>query len=125
MKIRWRKRDLRRISRGLRFRLTAGYAILFTIILILVATGFRQFLQLKLDEQVTEDLNDTWAAVKGGYLRINLYHEEGKYFADWYYDENDPDERTIVGDIKQIFVVTDRDGNVLLDYTTHEPQIST
>jgi len=121
---RWRKRDLRRLSRGLRFRLTASYAILFSLILIGVATGFRLYLQKTLNEQVEQDLNDYWISAKGGYLRIFWDRGSHQYFADWYYDDTDPDERTLVGEIKKVFLLTDRHGNVLLDYKTKERQIS-
>jgi heavy metal sensor kinase len=121
---RWRKRDLRRLSRGLRFRLTASYAILFLLILIGVATGFRWYLQITLDEQVEENLNDYYIAAKGGYLRIFLDRENHQYFADWYYEDADPDERTLVGEIKKVFLLADYNGNVLLDYKTKERQIS-
>jgi len=36
-----RKRDLRRLFRGLRFRLTLSYAVLFTLLLTGVALAFR------------------------------------------------------------------------------------
>jgi len=121
---RWRKRDLRRVSRGLRFRLTASYAILFSLILIGVATGFRWYLSKTLDDQVKQDLNDYWIAAKGGFLRIFYDRENHQYFADWWYDDTDPDERTLVGEIKKVFLLADYNGNVLLDYKTKERQIS-
>ena len=120
----WRKRDLRRLSRGLRFRLTASYALLFLLILILVATGFRAYLQKTLNDQVVDDLNDYYLAAKGGYLRIYLDRETHQYFADWYYDVNDPDERTLAAEIKKVYLLADYNGNVLLDYSTKEKQIS-
>ena len=46
-----------------------------------------------------------------GYLRIELDRPSGKYFAGWYYDAEDPDETTIVLDIKKVYVITDVDGN--------------
>ncbi len=124
MTLRWRKRDLRRLSRGLRFRLTASYAILFSMILIGVATGFRAYLAATINEQVRQDLTDYWLAAKGGYLRIYLDRETHQYFADWYYEDTDPDERTLVGEIKKVFLLADYNGNVLLDYKTKERQVS-
>ena len=60
-----RKRDLRRIFRGLRFRLTIGYALLFTILLTGVAVAFRARLSSALDNQIQEELKDAWSAMKG------------------------------------------------------------
>ena len=39
------KRDLRRLTRGLRFRLTATYALFFTVLLVGVAFYFRESLE--------------------------------------------------------------------------------
>ena len=118
-------RDYRRFTRGLRFRLTASYALFFALLLIFVATGFRQYLKTTLDNQVRDSLNDEWAGVKGGYLRVSLDRPTGKYFADWYYDETDKDETTLVGDIRKVFLITDQDGNVILDSKTSDRQVST
>ena len=65
-----RRRDFARMSRGLRFRLTTSYAVLFTLLLTLVALLFQRFLSTTLDKQLTEELNQEWAAMKG-YLRID------------------------------------------------------
>ena len=47
-----RKRDLRRIFRGLRFRLTISYAVLFTLLLTGVALAFRARLASALENQI-------------------------------------------------------------------------
>ena len=123
--MRFAKRDLRRLTRGLRFRLTASYALFFAVLLIGVAALFRERLATSLETQVQDALNEEWAAVKGGYLRILKVPELGKYAADWYYDEEDPDETTIVLDIKKIFLITDQYGHPIQDYKTKDPQVST
>ena len=64
-----RKRDFRRIFRGLRFRLTLSYALLFTLLLTGVALAFRARLASTLENQIQEELNGDWAAMKG-YMRI-------------------------------------------------------
>src|SRR3954447_4526011 len=93
-----RKRDYRRVSRGLRFRLTTSYAVLFTILLTGVALLFRERLASALDQQIQEELTDEWRAMKG-YLRIEPNPEQGgKINATWYYDRDDLDETTIVLD---------------------------
>jgi hypothetical protein len=48
----FRKRDFRRITRGLRFRLTASYALFFSVLLIGAADLFRERLATALDDQV-------------------------------------------------------------------------
>jgi heavy metal sensor kinase len=120
-----RRRDLRRISRGLRFRLTASYALFFAVLLIGVAALFRQRLESVQNTEVKDMLEEEWRALKGGYMRIDLNREVGKYFVSWYYDQDDPDETTIVLDLKKIYVVTDAQGNIVANATTKEPEVST
>jgi heavy metal sensor kinase len=121
----FRHRDLRRISRGLRFRLTAFYALFFAVLLIGVAAIFRQRLESVQNTEVKDMLEEEWKAIKGGYMRIELNREAGKYFVTWYYDKEDPDETTIVLDLKKIYVITDAQGNIVPNWTTQEPEIST
>ncbi len=119
-----RKRDFRRITRGLRFRLTATYALFFTVLLVGVAAYFRESLRVGLDTQEHDVLNQEWAALKG-YLRIDEVRELGKNFTNWYYAEDDPDEATIVADIKKIYMIADENGNLMQDAKTKEQEYST
>jgi heavy metal sensor kinase len=120
-----RKRDFRRLTRGLRFRLTASYALLFALLLTGVALMFRVRLANTLETQVEEELNQEWAAMKG-YMRIERNAElGGRYTSSWYYDPDDRDETTIVLDIRKIFLVADQNGNVIPDSKTGEPAVST
>ncbi|MEO8595496.1 MAG: ATP-binding protein [Candidatus Solibacter sp.] len=120
-----RTRDLRRVVRGLRFRLTISYALLFTILLTGVALAFRARLASALENQIQEELNSDWAAMKG-YLRIEPVSDFGnRMCAAWYYDEDDPDETTIVLDTRKIYMVADQFGNPIPDSTTHDPAVST
>ena len=64
-----RKRDFRRLARGLRFRLAVSYAVLFTLLLTGLALLFRQNLANALETQIEEELNGDWGAMKG-YMRI-------------------------------------------------------
>jgi heavy metal sensor kinase len=121
----FRKRDFGRITRGLRFRLTASYALFFAVLLLGVATLFRQRLENVQTLAVQDSLEDRWAALKGGYMRIDRDRVSGKYYACWYYDDKDPDEATIVLDIKKIYVITDANGNIISNCMTHDPEIST
>ena len=74
--------------RGLRFRLMASYAMFFAILLIGVASLFRARLVSTLDTRAHDLLNQEWAAMKGGYLRIDKSPETspvpGKNAANWY-----------------------------------------
>jgi heavy metal sensor kinase len=110
-----RKRDVRRLSRGLRFRLTASYALFFAMLLIAVAVLFRQRLDKVLERQVTAALDDQWAAMKG-YLRIEKRRpSDRENKAAWYYDAADLDETRIVLDLKQMYLIADAKGQVILD----------
>lgn len=120
----YRRRDVRRFTRGLRFRLTFIYAVFFAVVLIGVAALFRQRLETVQTNEVQDTLDQEWAAMKG-YLRIELNKETGKYFASWYYASDDPDEATIVLDLKKIYVITDPNGNIVLNATSNEPEVST
>jgi heavy metal sensor kinase len=119
-----RRRDLVRFSRGLRFRLTASYALFFALLLIGVAGLFRQRLETVQTREVQDTLEQEWAAMKG-YLRIEKDADLGKWAAAWYYDDEDPDETTIVLDVQKVYVITDAEGNVILNQVTKVPEIST
>ena len=120
-----RKRDFRRLFRGLRFRLAISYAVLFTVLLTAVAFAFRVRLATKLDDQLQEELNTDWGAMKG-YMRIEPNPDFGnKICSAWYYDADDPDETTIVLDTRKIYMVADQFGNPIPDSVTHEPAVST
>jgi heavy metal sensor kinase len=122
---RFRKRDLRRVTRGLRFRLTATYAIFFTLLLTGVALYFRYSLRNTLDTQMHELLDAQWRAIKGAYLRIEPNSDLHKNAADWYFDADDPDEVTAVADLKKIYMIADEHGNIVQNGETKEPEYST
>ncbi|HEV2445576.1 MAG TPA: HAMP domain-containing protein, partial [Candidatus Sulfopaludibacter sp.] len=120
------RRDLGRLTRSLRFRLTASYVVLFAVLLTSVAWLFRAQLASELRSQAEDSLNEDWGAVKASLLRIEEHPERsGKYEANWYYDADDPDETTIVLDIKKVYVITDANGDVIPEHSTQEPAIST
>ncbi|MDE3167245.1 MAG: HAMP domain-containing protein [Acidobacteriota bacterium] len=117
--------DLRRVSRGLRFRLTLSYAVLFTALLTIVALIFRERLDTVLNHQVEERLDAEWKALKG-YMRIERDYEYGdRYTAAWYYDLEDPDETTITLDLRKIYMVADQNGEPIPDWKTKQPAVST
>jgi heavy metal sensor kinase len=90
-------------TRGLRFRLTASYALFFTLLIASVSILFRQYLSKRLDQQARDILEQEWGAVKG-YLRI----ENGR--VNWYYDRDDPDEAGIVARLQRLYLITDSKG---------------
>jgi heavy metal sensor kinase len=105
-----RLRNLRRITRSLRFRLTVGYALFFSVTLIGVGSVYRQKLAASLDTQVRDGLEQEWAAAKG-YLRIEKGRDGVR--ATWYYDHFDPDESFIVGRIQRVYMLADANGSVM------------
>ncbi len=89
--------------RGLRFRLTASYALFLTLLIAISAILFRQFLVSSLDMQAREVLEEEWGTAKG-YLRI----EHGS--PNWYADINDPDEAGVAARLRQIEFLAELDG---------------
>jgi len=114
-----RKRNYRQITRGLRFRLTAGYALFFVVVLGLVAAVFQARLTSVLDDQAKNLVNQQWAAMKG-YLRI-----EKNAQAFWYYEADDDDESRIVLNIKRVYFIADRNGNVIHEGQAGDDAVST
>jgi len=109
---RGRRRDFRRLTRGLRFRLTVSAALFFALVLIGVASLYRERLATELNEQEHAVLDQRWAALKG-YLRIERNPQTDRYEAYWYYDEEDPDERFIVTNIQRVYLIADSRGSVI------------
>jgi heavy metal sensor kinase len=97
------------LSRGLRFRLTAGYALFFAILLMGTAAVFRARLSSVLKNQAEDSLRQEWAAVKG-YLRVEQYGNKPPEVS-WYYDREDPDESFIVERLRRALLLTDASGN--------------
>jgi heavy metal sensor kinase len=97
---------LRLRSNSLRVRLTASYALFFTILLTFLSLGFRQFLAQSLDSQIRAALDQDFAALKG-YFRI----EKGSLH--WYIDHDDPDEAALQGRLHRVFFVADARGTEL------------
>jgi heavy metal sensor kinase len=115
--------------RGLRTRLMVAYALFFAIFLTGLAAVFRARLEGTLNTQAQDKLNEEWVGLKGGILRIDTGSEEGpvksgQNGANWYYDPDDADEKTAVLDIQKIFLIADRDGNVIPDVKTGDRQVS-
>ena len=92
--------------RGLRFRLTASYALFFAVLTAGSAVLFRQFLSASFDSQARDILEQEWGTAKG-YLRV----EHGK--ANWYVDIHDPDEYAVGARLRQVFLLADMQGNII------------
>lgn len=114
-----RKRKPRHVTRGLRFRLMASYALFFALLLIGAAAIFRARLSIVLQNQAEDTLAQQWAAMKG-YMRIEDFGNKPAE-AHWYYDSEDPDETFIVERLRRVFLLTDASGtNEMFISTTYE-----
>src|SRR5579871_358288 len=115
-----RKRKPRHITRSLRVRLMVSYALFFAILLIGTAAVFRARLSTVLTNQAQDILEQEWAALKGGYVRIGFYGNKPPELS-WYYDQEDLDERFIVERLRRALLLTDASGtNELFISTTYE-----
>ncbi len=92
--------------RGLRFRLTASYALFFALLTAGSAVLFRQFLAASCDRQARGILDQEWGTAKG-YLRI----EHGN--PNWYVDIHDPDEYAVGATLRKVFLLADLQGTVI------------
>jgi len=93
-------------ARGLRFRLTASYALFFTLLITVSSVLFRQFLSSSLDQQAHETLTEEWGALKG-YLRIERGHKI------WYVDPHEPDEAAIKARLQRYYLLADSTGSIM------------
>ena len=118
-----RTRDFRRLTRGLRFRLTAIYALLFAALLTGFTTLFRARLATSLNNQATAVVDQQWGAMKG-YLRIEMDPENRRNEAYWYYDREDNEESRIVLNIKRFYLIADQDGKIIPENSTQSPAVS-
>jgi hypothetical protein len=111
--------DHRRITRGLRFTLTAVYTVVFTLLLVGVSLLFRQNLVSSLDTQTHDHLDQDWAVVKA-YLRIDNDKGQNNYHPNWMYDHEDPDESNTVAGVKGVYLIADDQGKILDSSATYD-----
>ena len=102
----------KRITRGLRFRLTLSYALFFTLLLVAIGMIFKGFLATSLDTTIRSSMDQDFAAMKG-FLDI----KNGSL--DWNYDRDDDDEQFIVSRIMRVFMVSDAQGEVVQSSDTY------
>jgi heavy metal sensor kinase len=101
------------LVRGLRFRLTISYLLLFSALLIVIGLYFRHNLQVQTEGDVRAVLEEVWGEAKG-YLRI----ENARPL--WTADPDDPDDAHIVDRLRLVLLLTDANGNILLDSPTYD-----
>jgi len=111
----------RHLTRGLRFRLTASYALLFALLMVGVAALFRERLVYTFNSEAHDILEQEWAAMKG-YLHVErvparLLAAEHlscpPYKPTWEYDKNDPDEDFAVERLRRVYILTNATGCVM------------
>jgi len=109
----------RHITRGLRFRLTVGYALLFALLLVAVASFARERLSYTLNSEAHDLLEQEWVAMKG-YLHVERLPAKSHkhvacppFDATWEYDKNDPDEDFAVERLRRVYVLADAQGCVM------------
>ena len=93
-------------TRGLRFRLTVTYLLMFSLMLTALGFLFRSNLANTLDSQAQELLEEEWSAALG-YLTFENQRPV------WFYDHIDPDEAAIVTRLQRVLLLTDENGNLL------------
>jgi heavy metal sensor kinase len=98
---------------GLRFRLTLSYLLLFSALLIFIGLGFRQRLKAQTEGDVQAVLEEEWGTAKG-YLRVENYGPV------WTVDVRDPEDAHIKDRLQQVILLTDANGNKLLDSPTYD-----
>ncbi|HEX3877150.1 MAG TPA: ATP-binding protein [Bryobacteraceae bacterium] len=107
-----RRGDLRRIARGLRFQLTASFALFFAVMLIAFTGLFRERLIKTLNDQSQELLNQEWSTMKG-YMHIDRVAVTKPLKVYWIYDASDPDETNSVTEIQKVYLVADANGHAI------------
>ena len=97
---------VRRVTRGLRFQLTASYGVFFTLLLLALAFIFRTALATNINSENNDNQKEDWGALKG-YLRI----EHGK--PGFFYDHDDTDETATASRLQRVCLILDEHGKVL------------
>ena len=101
-------RESKIFTRGLRFRLAAGFLLFFTLLLLGLGVVIRQMLVRITNGQMSALLEEEWGASKG-YLHFD--HQR----PIWLYDSFDPEEAIIVDRIRGggVYLLADSQGNIL------------
>ncbi len=101
------------LVRGLRFRLTFSYLLLFSGLLVAIGLYFRHNLQVQTEGDVRAVLEEVWGEAKG-YLRI----ENARPL--WTADPDDPEDAHIKDRLRLVLLLADSNGNILIDSPTYD-----
>ncbi len=101
------------LVRGLRFRLTISYLLLFSALLVLIGLYFRHRLQVQTEGDVRDVLEEVWGEAKG-YLRIENRRPV------WTVDLDDPEDAHIKDRLRYVILLTDANRNILVDSPTYQ-----
>jgi len=101
------------LVRGLRFRLTLSYLLLFSALLVVIGLFFRRNLQIQTEGDVRAVLEEVWGDATG-YLRIENYRPQ------WTADQLDPGDAHIMERLRYVILLTDSNGNILTDSPVYE-----
>jgi len=101
------------LLRGLRFRLTVSYLLLFSALLVVIGLYFRHSLEVQTQGDVRAVLEEVWGEAKG-YLSIENYRPH------WTADQTDPEDAHIMERLRYVILLTDSSGNILIDSPTYE-----
>ena len=110
----------RNLTRGLRFTITAGYTIVFTLLLVGVSIFFRERLASNLEEQERDGLNTSWTLVKGNLRIFQNENEPSGYKVEWFFDPADAEENSTMARVRAVILITDANGKVLEESRSYE-----
>jgi heavy metal sensor kinase len=108
----------RRVTRGLRFRLTAAYALFLALLMTIVSVGLQQYLSGSLDQQARDILEQEFAALKA-YMHVEGGGPNG-FHDSWNIDAEDPDEAAIGARLRRVFLLADSNGKIINESPTYE-----
>ncbi|MDE3197222.1 MAG: heavy metal sensor histidine kinase [Acidobacteriota bacterium] len=112
--------ERKNITRGLRFTITAGYTIVFTLLLIAVSIFFRQRLASNLEDDERDTLNTSWTLVKGNLRIFQNETEPSGYKPEWFFDPADAEENNAMARVRSVILITDADGKVLEESRSYD-----
>ena len=101
------------LVRGLRFRLTISYLLLFSALLVVIGLYFRHNLLMQTEGDVRAVLEEVWGDAEG-YLRI----ENARPI--WTADQNDPGDAHVMERLRYVILLTDANGNILVDSPVYQ-----
>jgi heavy metal sensor kinase len=101
----------RRLTRGLRFKLTVSFGLFFALTLVSIGVIFRGELVSTVNAQISDGLTQDWDSVKG-YLKIQKTRD-GTYERYWFADYEDADEAWTVSRLRSVIAIADENGRFM------------